>query len=130
LNTSVGRVKLTLQLYNLLYVLEQDGGEDDDYTRTTIERLNKETGDHQKKYRLKSLTTRKGQGSKGKGDRTGADDDASTGAGGAGVSAADSEDLRAHGYEVKSDVMVDAKGGTFEPLFKVWRPFCTYYTLC
>ena len=37
--------------------MAQDGGEDDDYTRTTVERLNKETGDHKQKYRLKSLTT-------------------------------------------------------------------------
>jgi hypothetical protein len=130
LNTSVGRVEFTLQLYNLLHVLGQDGGEDDDDTRSTIERFNKETWDHKKKFHLKSLKTRKGQGSKGKGVRTGADDDASTGADGGGASAADSEDLRAHGYEVKLDVIVDDKGGTFEPLFKVWRPFCTYYTLC
>ena len=88
-------------------------------------RLNKKTGEHKRKYRLKSFETRKDQRSKGSGVRAGTDDDGSPGAGGGGTSAEDSEDLQTHGYEVKPGVIVDNKGGTFEPLIKVRRPFCT-----
>jgi serine/threonine protein kinase len=127
--TSVGRVEFVRQLYNLLHTLGEDGGEDDHDMIANIEELNDKTHDHKKRFRLKSFKTRKGQPSKGKGVGTGADDDGSPGAGSGGASAEDSEDLKAHGYEVKSDVIVDGKGGTFEPLIKVRRPFCTYYTL-
>jgi hypothetical protein len=75
---------------------------------------------------MKSLVTKK---SKKKDGRKNDGDGAGAGAGVGGTGAADSEDLRAHGYEVKPDVVVDNKGGTFEPFFKVWQPFCTYYTL-
>ena len=128
MNISLGRVEFTIQLYNLLHALEQQAGENDVDTRTSIRLLNTKTGEHKDKYHLKSLRTRKGQESKGKGVRAGADDDVSTGAGGGGASATDSEDLRAHGYEVKP-VIVDSKGAAFEPLIEVWRPFCAYYTL-
>jgi hypothetical protein len=47
--------------------------------------------------------------------------------GGGGQGTADSAELRAHGYEVQSQVIVDANGGTWEPLFKVWQPLSTYY---
>ena len=129
MSISLERVKFTLQLYNLLHALGQQAGENDEDTRTSITRLNEKTGEHKAKYRLKSLRTRKGQGSKGKGVPAGADDDAIIGAGGGGASAADSEDLRRHGYEVES-VIVDSKGAAFEPPIKVWPPFCTYCTLC
>ena len=33
-----------------------------------------------------------------------------------------------HTAEVKPEVTVNASGGVFEPLFKVWRPLSTYYT--
>ena len=49
--------------------------------------------------------------------------------GGRGQGPADSAELRAHGYEVQSQVIVDADGGTWEPLFGVWQPLSTYYTL-
>jgi len=123
LNIPVGRVKFERQLYNFLSVL----GEEGEVTMTPIEQLNDKISDYKEQYGMKSLMTKK---SKRKDGRENDGDGAGAGAGVGGASAADSEDLRAHGYEVKSDVMVDNKGGTFEPFFKVWRPFCTYYTLC
>jgi hypothetical protein len=102
---------------------ERTGGEDEHDLRANIATLNHKTQNHKTLYCLKSFKTRKGQPSKRKGVRTGADDDGSPGAGGRGTSATDSEYLKAHGYEVKSDVIVDRKGGTSEPLVKVWQPF-------
>jgi len=126
LNTPVGRVEFARQLYNFLSVL----GEEGEITKTPIQQLKEKITDHQNKYGMKSLMTKKSKkkndGREGDGDGDGAGAGASV----EGTSAADSEDLRAHGYEVKPDVIVDNKGGTFEPFFKVWRPFCTYYTLC
>jgi len=101
---------------------------------TPIEQLNDMIADYKGQYGMKSLLTKKSKREDGRengGDGAGAG--AGVGGAGAGVggaSATDSEDLGSHGYEVKSDVIVDNKGGTFEPFFKVWRPFCTYYTLC
>jgi hypothetical protein len=109
-------------------------GEEGEVTMTPIEELNNKILDYKELYGMKSLTTRRSKRKDGcESDSDGAGAGAGVGSAGAGVggaSAADSEDLRPHGYEVKLDVMVDAKGGTFEPFFKVWRPFCTYYTLC
>jgi hypothetical protein len=48
--------------------------------------------------------------------------------GGGGQGTANSAELRAHGYEVQSQVTVDDKGGTWEPLFQVWQNLSTYYT--
>ena len=97
---------------------------------TPIEQLNDKISDYKEQYGMKSLMTKKSKREDGReSDGDGAGAGAGAGAGVGGASAADSEDLRAHGYEVKADVMVDNKGGTFEPFFKVWRPFCTYYTL-
>jgi hypothetical protein len=121
LNIPVGRVKFERQFYNFLSVLEEEG----EVTTTPIKQLNDRIEDYKGKFGMKSLMTKK---SKRKDGRDGAGAGAGAGVGGAG--AADSEDLGAHGYEVKADVMVDNKGGTYEPFFKVWRPFCTYYTLC
>jgi hypothetical protein len=123
LNTPVGRVKFERQLYNFLFVLEEEG----EVTTTPLDQLDDRIGDYKKKYNMKSLTTKK---SKRKDRRDGDGAGAGAGAGVGGASAADSEDLRAHGYEVKVDTMVDNKGGTFEPFFKVWRLFSTYHTLC
>jgi hypothetical protein len=117
----VGRVRFARQLYNFLSVLGAEG----EVTMTPIQRLNEKITEHANKYGMKSLMTKKSKKKK--------DGQESGGGAGAGVgdaSATDSEDLGAHGYEVKSDVIVDNKGGTFEPFFKVWQPFCTYYTLC
>jgi len=123
LNTALGRVKFERQLYNFLSVLEEEG----EVTMTPIKQLNDEVDDYKGKYGMKSLMTRK---SKKKDGRDGPGAGAAVGGAGAGIggasaavegaSAADSEDLRAHGYEVKADVLVDNSGGTFEPFFKVW----------
>jgi len=98
-----------------------------------IQRLKEKITEYRNKFGMKSLMTKK---SKQKDGREGAGAGAGAGAGvggaGAGIggaSAADSEDLGAHGYEVKLDIMVDNKGGTLEPFFKVWRQFCTYDTV-
>jgi hypothetical protein len=40
---------------------------------------------------------------------------------------ADCAELRAHDYEVNPEVIV-VNGIALEPLFRVWRPFSTYYT--
>ena len=128
MNIPVGRVKFERQLYNFLSVLEEEG----EVTMTPTKQLNDRIDDYKGQYGMKSLMTKK---SKRKDGRDGASAGAGAGIGGAdagvgGARAADSEDLGAHGYEVKVDIMVDNNGGTFEPFFKVWRPFCTYYTLC
>ena len=123
MNIPIGRVEFARQLYNFLSVLEEEG----EFTMTPIEQLNDKISDYKVQYGMKSLMTKK---SKREDGRESDGDGAGAVAGVGGASAADSEDLRAHGYEVKSDVMVDAKGGTFETFFKVWRPFCAYYTLC
>jgi hypothetical protein len=121
LKIPVGRVKFERQLYNFFSVL----GEEGEVTMTPIKQLNDRIEDYKGQYGMKSLMTKK---SKRKDGHDGAG--AGAGAGVGGASAADSEDLRAHGYEVKADIIVDNNGGTFEPFFKVWRPFCTYYTPC
>jgi hypothetical protein len=123
LNILVGCIEFVHQLYNFLSVL----GEEWEATMMPIQRLNEKISDYKDQYSMKSLMTKKSKRKDGhKSDGAGA----SMGAGVGGASAVDSKDFRAHGYEVKLDVMVDAKGGTFKPLFKVWRPFCTYYRLC
>jgi hypothetical protein len=126
LKKPVGRVKFERQLYNLLSFL----GEEEEVTMTPMKQLNDRIEDYKGKYGMKSLFTKK---PKRTDDRDGAGAGAGVGGAGAGVggaSAADSEDLRAHGYEVKTDVVVDKYGGTFEPFFKVWRLFSSHYTLC
>ena len=130
MNIPVGRVKFARQFYNFLSVL----GAEEEFTTTPIQELKEKITDCQNKYGMKSLMTKKSKKKDGRendGDGAGAGAGVGgTGAGVGGTGAADSEDLRAHGYEVKPDVIVDNKGGTFEPFFKVWQPFCTYYTLC
>jgi hypothetical protein len=84
---------------------------------TLIEQLNDKIVHYKEQYGMKSLMTKK---SKREDGHENDGDGAGVGVGVGGTSAADSEDFRAHGYEVKLDVMVNAKGGTFEPLFKVW----------
>jgi hypothetical protein len=94
---------------------------------TPIEQLDDKIEDYKEQYGMKSLMTKKSErkdGRKNDGDGAGA------GAGVGGASAADAEALRTHGYEVKSEIMVDNKGGIFEPFFKVWQQFCTHNTLC
>ena len=123
----VGRVRFARQLYNFLSVLGAEG----EVTTTPIQRLNEKITEHENKYGMKSLMTKKSKKKKDDGPESGGGGGGGgAGAGVGGASATDSEDLGAHGYEVKSDVIVDNKGGTFEPFFKVWQPLCTYYTLC
>jgi hypothetical protein len=123
LNIPLGRVDFARQFYNFLSVLGAEGK----VTTTPIQELKEKISDCRSKYGMKSLMTKK---SKQQDGRENDGDGAGAGAGVGGTNAAGSEDLRAYGYEVKSDVIVDNKGGTFEPFFKVWRQFCTYYTLC
>jgi hypothetical protein len=123
LNILVGCIEFAHQLYNFLSVL----GEEWEATMMPIQWLNEKILDYKDQYSIKVLIMKK---SKRKDGHKSDSASAGMGAGVGGTSAADSKDFRAHGYEVKLDVMVDAKGGTFEPLFKVWQLFYTYYRLC
>ena len=117
----IRRVEFARQLYNLLH-LEVEEDEDGD-TRAATKVLN----DQILNAKLIAHTTRAGtQGTNQKRRRT----DVSGGGrgGGGGQGTADSAELRAHGYEVQPQVIVDANGGTWEPLFEVWQPLSTYYT--
>jgi hypothetical protein len=113
-------------LYNLLH-LEVEGDEE----RNTIaqtDQLNKKI----LSLKLKSFHTKNKDGVQGtKQKRRRTDDGASAdgSGGGGGQCATDSAELGAHGYEVQSQVTVDDKGGTWEPLFEVWRPLSTYTPL-
>src|ERR1700722_2563898 len=80
--------------------------------------------DHRMKFRMKPFLTQDTQGTE-RSARTEGSEDADTGSGGSG--AADHAVLKAHGYKVEPDVIVDAKGIAWEPLFKVQPVFSTYY---
>ncbi|KAI0245824.1 hypothetical protein BJV78DRAFT_1259964 [Lactifluus subvellereus] len=124
LNTSVGRVKFVHQLYNLLHV--SVGGEEAEDTKATIEQLKDKILKQNEESPMKSFHTKEGtqgQGTKGKGAHTGGG--AGAGAGGAG--AADCAELRAHGYEVNPEVIVDDKGIAWEKLFKMPSHILTVY---
>ena len=119
MNHRIHRVEFARQLYNLLH-LEVENDEDSD-TRNETKALNDQIVEAQ----LKALNSNVGtRGTNQKRPRT----DVSGGGrgGGGGQGTADSAELRAHGYEVRSQVIVDANGGTWEPLFKVWQPLSTY----
>ena len=109
LDDSVGRVEFVRHLYNLLCI-EVDQDQDRD-TDSAVRGLNKKI----KSLPMKSMYTKQAIAGKtgrkrahtGNGDRAGgADED-------------DRAQLRAHGYEVKPEVIVDASGGEWAPLFKV-----------
>src|SRR5712691_2956232 len=88
--------------------------------RREIRQLINTISQHEKVFGLKSFTTGVARGSK---TRTGDGDGAS--ASGGDASAAESAELKAHGYEVKPEVIVDSSGVILEPLFKVWQLFPT-----
>jgi hypothetical protein len=76
-----------------------------------------------KQRSLKSLYTKDDANTKGKKrKRSGAGDGAGGRGGAAGVGAGDSADLRARGYEVEPEDIVDDSGIVYELLFKVWQP--------
>ncbi|KAI0254087.1 hypothetical protein BJV78DRAFT_1280483 [Lactifluus subvellereus] len=108
LNASVGRVEFARQLYNFLHVPGGDKEVKD--TRAKIGQFKDKILKHNKEFPMKSFYTKDTQGTKRKRARTG--DGGSAGAG-----AADCV-LKAHGYEVKPEVVVDATGVALEPLFK------------
>jgi Protein kinase domain len=121
LDDRVRRAEFARQLYNLLH-LEVEEDED----RDTIIKTN-QLEQKIRSERLDALFTRDGtQGTKQKRRRTDVGAGESRGSGGKGT--AHCAELRAHGYEVQSQVIVDANGGTWEPLFEVWRPLSAYYT--
>jgi hypothetical protein len=113
------RVEFTRQLYNLLH-LEVEEDEDRD-TVSKINKLDKTI----RSEGLTSLFTHSTQGTRQKRRRTDVGAGGSGGGGGRGT--AHGAELRAHGYEVQSQVIVDANGGTWEPLVEVWQPL---FTIC
>ena len=135
MNTSVGRVEFARQLYNLLRALGEDKKEEDKDTWMKINQLRGKISEHDKIFYMKPFEpgkTRENPARTSSSDdsSTGASDDSSTGASVGSAGAADCEDLESHGYQVKLQVtIVDNKGGTMEPLFRVWQPFCTHYVL-
>jgi len=128
LNTSVGRVEFARQLYNLLRALGEDKEEENKDTWMKINQLRGKIWEHDKIFYMKPFEPGKTRENPA---RTDASDDSSTGSSVGSAGAADCEDLESHGYQVKLQVtIVDNKGGTMEPLFRVWQPFCTHYMPC
>jgi len=121
LNDPADRVQFVRWLYNVLRAeLDQD---QDQATSLAINELNESI----QAGKLASMFTkdvpggcdssrkrvRKDDGHQDRNDRAGRDLD-------------DRLQLRAHGFEVKPEVIVDDSGGTLEPLFEVPSPFSTY----
>jgi len=100
LNDSAGRVEFVRHLYNLLCV-EVDRDRDRD-TKLAIDELNRRIKDGG----LDSMYTARKHAFTDNCDCTGRGGD-------------DHTPLRAHGLEVKPEVIVDDMGGTWEPLFEV-----------
>ncbi|KAH9981683.1 kinase-like domain-containing protein [Russula compacta] len=112
LNESVGRVEFARQLYNFLYM--QAGHSEEEYKDTTekIEQLRDEILEYRLHFATRSFNPKDIQESSGESARTrdsGSADPPDPG---------DCAELRAHGYEVKPEVIVDDSGGRWEPLFK------------
>jgi len=121
LNDPVRRVEFARQLYNRFH-LEVEEDEDRDTaekTKQLDQRISSEEG-------LVPLYAK--FGTKQKRRRTDDSGSASGSGGGGGQGTPHSAELRAHGYEVQSQVILDANGGIWEPLFEVWQPLSTYYT--
>jgi hypothetical protein len=115
LNDSVGRVKFARHLYNLLCVeLDQEQEQD---VKDAIDKLHRRI----KSSRMKSMYTRDMTSATGR-KRAGTDNGDSAGGGGGD----DRAQLRARGYEVKPEVLVDACGGKWEPRDEVWQPFLLF----
>jgi hypothetical protein len=104
-------------LYNLLH-LDVDGDEEIS-AKAETDKLKDRIKSVEKK--LKSLYTMDDtQGTK----RRCTDVGGGGRGGGGGQGTANSAELRAHGYEVQSQVIVD-DDGTWEPLLEVWQPLST-----
>ena len=110
MNEQNGRVAFARQLYNSLHMLNQV---ENDHSKATSDYTSKLL-DHQAHHPMKSFFTKDTQ--KRKCARTDGNGDAGT---------ADDAVLRAHGYEVKPDVILDDKGIAWEPLFTVQLYFST-----
>ena len=98
------------------------GEEENGDSKAKIEEFMIKLSKHQEKFPMKSFSAKDNQGKRA---RTDGNEDAGTGAGGSG--AADHAVLRAHGYEVKPDVIQDDDGIAWEPLFKGGPALSTYY---
>jgi hypothetical protein len=109
LNDSVGRIEFVRYLYNLLCI-EVDQDQDRD-TNSAVSELNAKI----KRLPMKSMYTK--QATAGKAGRKRAHTGNGDSAGGADED--DRAQLRARGYEVKPEVMVDASGGEWGPIYKV-----------
>jgi hypothetical protein len=129
LSSPVGRIDFARQLYNLIHRrLEGENGTD---TQTKTERLDKVINDHDlKSFHTKNPTNVAGRSTGTGGANKRARTDGGGGAGGRRERAADHEDLRAHGYEVETGVVVDDRGVPWEPVYEVWQPFPTHYAPC
>jgi hypothetical protein len=99
--------------------LGEDKEEEDKDTWMKINQLRSKIWEHDEIFYMKPFEPRKTR-----------ENPAHTVASFGSADAADCEDLESHGYQVKLQVtIVDNKGGTMEPLFRVWQPFCTHYVL-
>jgi hypothetical protein len=115
---------LASQLHNLLH-LEIEEDEDTD-TKSNIHEFDQRILSVQ----LKSLHTKDDtQRTKRKSRRSDGSVGAGRSGGGGGQGTTNNADLRAHGYEVQPQVIVDANGGIIEPLYEVWQPLSTYTAL-
>ena len=100
----------------------------DTRTKKELDKLGNSILKHKKEFGLKSFHARTTQGPKKK-PRTG-DGDGAGGSGGGGAGTIGHAELKAHGYEVTPEVVMDSHGIPLEPLFKVWLLFHIYYTTC
>ncbi len=114
MNDSVGRVKMARHLYNLLCIeLDQEQEQD---AKDAIDKLHRRI----KSSRMKSMYTRDVTSATGR-KRAGTDNGDNAGGGGGD----DRAQLRARGYEVNPEVLVDPCGGIWEPLDEVLATFST-----
>jgi len=126
LNSSAGRAEFARQLYNLQDVLDAEGETED---MDAFDKLRNTINKHDKKYPLKSFCSRNNNSQGVKRKRPGGNDGNSGAGGGAGGHATDCAELRAHGYEVKSEVgaIADESGeDVMELLSRVRRPLPGY----
>jgi hypothetical protein len=107
LNDSVGRVELTRLLYNLFCHVEVDEAQDQD-TKNVINEAKMDV----QRWKLHRLYTNKVPTGRASKKRRTDNPDGADGGGGHG-------ELRAHGYEVRPDVIVGYDGIALEPLYEV-----------
>ena len=119
LNDPAGRIEFVRQLYNLLCV-ESDATQAED-TQAAVSELNGKI----RRLPMKSMYTKVDKS--GKKRRRREDDDNHTGTGE--DDGGDHAQLRTHGYEVKPNVVMDASGGEWGPLFKVLATFFDLFAM-